>query len=129
MATKDKKKNLTAEERQQYDEWKAQHQDKQLSKSDKAIIQMASNGIVNAITTKAATAFLILYSTYQRNFHFVDAGEIRMESVQIAECTKQAKKVGVFDFHVSKNKCKYIFRLLGCEIEVTYKKDPNFLEE
>ena len=128
MAAKDKKKNLTAEERQQYDEWKAQHQDKQLSKSDKAIIQMASNGIVNAITTKAATAFLILYSTYQRNFHFVDTGEICMESVQLTESTKKSKKIGECDIHVSKNKCKYIFRLLGCEIEVTYKKDPNFLE-
>lgn len=129
MAAKDKKKDLTAEERLQFDEWKAQYKDKQLSKSDQAIIDMASSGIVNAITIKAATAFLILYSTYQRNFHFVDVGEIRIESVQLTESTKKAKKVGEFDFHVSKNKCKYIFRLLGCEIEVTYKKDPNFLEE
>lgn len=128
MATKDKKKDMTAEEKLQYDEWKAQYKDKQLSISDKAIIEMASNGIVNAITQKAATAFLILYSTYQRNFHFVDAGEIRMESFQITECTKQAKKIGEFDLIVSKNKCKYIFRLMGCVIEVTYKKDPNFME-
>lgn len=127
MAKKDKE-GWTPEEVQQYEEWKAQYQGKQLSKSDKAIVQMASNGIVNAITQKAATAFLILYSTYQRNFHFVDAVEIRMESVQLTESTKKAKKVGEFDFHVSKNKCKYIFRLMGCEIEVTYKKDPNFME-
>ncbi len=128
MAANDKKKDMTAEERLQYDEWKAQYKDKQLSKSDQAIIQMASNGIVNAITPTAATAFLVLYSTYQRNFHFVDVGEIRIESVQITERTKKAKKVGEFDFYVSKNKCKYIFRLMGCEIEVTYKKDPNFME-
>jgi len=119
---------MTAEERQQYEEWKGQHQGKKLSKSDSAIIQMASNAIVNAITPTAATSFLVIYSTYQRNFHFVDVGEIRIESIQLTEKTKKAKKVGEFDFHVSKNKCKYIFRLMGCEIEVTYKKDPNFME-
>lgn len=127
MITK-KKEDWTPEEAQQFEEWKAKYKDKKLSKSDKAIVEMASNGIVNAITPKAATAFLILYSTYQRNFNFVDVGEMHIESVQITECTKQAKKVGEFDFRIGKNKCKYIFRLMGCEIEVTYKKDPNFME-
>lgn len=125
---KKKKQDWTPEEAQQYEEWKSQHDNKKLSKSDKAILDMAFSGIANAIVGKIENALLILYSTYNRNYHFVDVGCIHRESMELTEKNKQARKVGEFDIEVSKNQCRFTFRLMGCEIKLIYKKDPNFME-
>lgn len=127
MATK-KKEDWTPEEAQQFKEWKTKCKDIKLSKSDKAILDMAFNGIINAVPKKLENALLILYSTYNRIYHFIDIGTIHYKSVELTEATKKAKRVGEYDMEVSKNQCQFTFRLMGCEIELTYKKDPNFME-
>lgn len=123
-----KKKDMTAEERQLYEEWTAKCKATKLSKSDQAILDMAFSGIINAIPMKLENALLILYSTYNRIYHFIDVGCIHYRSVELTEATKKARRVGEYDMEVCKNQCKFTFRLMGCEIKVTYKKDPNFME-
>lgn len=124
------KNDLTPEEQAKLDTWIAQHKGLEFTKSDKAIIEIAADLIVDAISNKAAKGFLMLYSTYNRNYHFIDVGTVSTTSkiVQKTSNSKKEIKVGDCKVTLSKNQCKFIFKLIGCEIEVTYKKDPNFME-
>lgn len=123
-----KNNDLTPEEQAMFDAWKAQQLGKKLSQSDQAIIELATNAAINAICGKLSKGLLVLYSTYNRNYHFNEVGSIKFGSIELTEATKKARRIGEYDLKVSKNKCEFTFRLFGCEIDVTYNKDPNFME-
>lgn len=132
MSKKDPKTQQTdqpqmeLEQDKQFEEWKAFAKSIELSKSDSAIIEMASNAMIDAISNKAYNSLMILFNTYNRIYKFGDIGSITKNG-QIVQATKSKKKVGEYSMTLNNEKCKLLFNLFGVDMEVVYKQKFKFL--